>query len=264
MIDRRQFASLLCATSFPFLFSCRRNNMKDPATFVKKLAKFERPFIRLELSEGDPGPLPVMKLGGVPWWPKGIERPRCVDGHDMGFVAQIRLDEVPGFDQPPMLLSFHYCEICTYEGKMPFGWEDAGHQLRYRLSLFRDLERTSVDGLGIVGESRIAAQKAEYAPGRETLGIEDIWERFPETRGPGGIPASAEFVHEERTKIGGWPSWVQQPVRPQDEMGNQMDFVGQLDLYACPDSAWCTGYAYLFASPPAEDEQEAELIIQTT
>ncbi len=85
---------------------------------VDRIVEFNRPFVRMEFTPSDPGPVPVTKLSGVPWWPMGVERPVCVDGHKMAFVGQFRLDEVPGFDQPPTLLSLHYCDACTYEGKM--------------------------------------------------------------------------------------------------------------------------------------------------
>lgn len=230
-----------------------------------KVAKLSRPFKRMEFKPGDVGQVPVTKLGGVPWWPANIERPKCVDGHNMSFVAQIRLDDVPGLERPPTLVSFHYCDRCTDDGKMPWGWEDKGRQLRYRLSIFPDIEQ-GVDGLGLVADSRIVPQMPTFHGGTESLGIEDIWKRFPETSVPYGISNYGldDVFHEQRSKLGGWPSWVQHPLRPKDEQGEKMRFFAQLDLYDCPESSWANGYAYLFISEAADEVQEAELVIQTT
>jgi uncharacterized protein YwqG len=227
---------------------------------VERITKFNRPYLRMVFGPGDPGQVPVTKLSGVPWWPAAIDRPTCVDGHRMAFVGQFRLDEAPGFSQPPTLLSFHYCEKCTDNGLMPFGWEDRGRQLRYRVSLFSDLD-SPADGLGVVADSRVVAQTPRFEAGLETLNIEGIWENFPETRVPHGVPESPNIFHETRSKLGGWPSWEQHPVRPEDQMGEEMQFVGQLDRFDCEDAAWNCGYAYLFASV---DEQEAELVVQTS
>ncbi len=210
--------------------------------FAKRLAKFNRPYLRMDLSPGDPGQVPVTKLSGAPWWPAKTARPVCVDGHTMAFIGQFRLDEVPGIEQPPTLLSFHYCEECMYEGKMSFGWQERGRQLRYNVSLFSDLDMP-VDGLGTVAKSTVKARRVKYHKGIETLNIEDKWEQFPETAGPNGIPDFDRIAHEDGSKLGGWPSWAQHPIRPEDKMGNEMKFVGQLDWNTCPDSAWNTGWA---------------------
>lgn len=230
-----------------------------------KLAKLARPFRRMEFKSGDVGQLPVTKLGGVPWWPENIARPTCVEGHNMAFVAQFRLDDLPGLERPISLVSFHYCDRCTNDGKMPWGWEDEGRQLRYRLSIFQDVA-VRVDGLGQVADSRIAPQMPTFHDGTESLGIEDIWKRFPETAVTNGISHFGldDVFHEERSKLGGWPSWVQHPLRPKDEQGEKMRFLAQLDLHDCPESSWATGYAYLFISDAVDEDQEAEVVIQTT
>ncbi|MCH8923289.1 MAG: DUF1963 domain-containing protein [Planctomycetes bacterium] len=237
--------------------------MTDDA-IIQQLSKLRRPFSRLILSGGDPGQVPVTKLSGAPWWPRGVPRPTCVDGHLMAFIAQIRLDEVPGFDPRPTLISFHYCDQCTYDGKMPWGWEEDGRQRRYNVAVFSAADIKSVDGLGMVTESSVRPQSATSEPGMEVAGLEDIWKMFPETAVPGGAPDPDSLMHEESSKLGGWPSWVQHPTIPEDEVGNEMEFVGQLDMHSCPDSAWACGYAYLFVSQLDEDDPQAELVIQTT
>ncbi len=263
MLNRRHFLAGSAIGGLTMALSCNRNVAVNERDFAKQLAEFNRPYARMVFSPGDPGQVPVTKLSGVPWWPANTPRPTCVDGHKMAFVGQFRIDEIPGVDQPPKLLAFHYCDECTYQGKMSWGWNDKGRQLRYHLTLFSDLD-SSVDGLGAVASSSISPQTSELEPGNETLNIEDIWEQFPETAVPGGIPDSDNIVHEERSKFGGWPSWVQHPERPEDEMGNEMHFVCQLDMHDCPNSAWATGYAYIFVSDSVDDDQKAELVIQTT
>jgi uncharacterized protein YwqG len=229
----------------------------------KQLKAFERPYQRMELVSGDPGPLPLTKVGGAPWWPRGIARPTCVDGHQMGFVVQIRLDEVPGFAQPPSLLSFHYCDECTYDGKMPFGWKDIGHQRRYNVHVFANLT-LEVDGLGIVAESSTAARIPTFYDGIESLSLEEIWAKFPTISGPGQL-SGFEIVHQYGSKLGGWPGWMQHPEVPEDECGNEMKFVGQLAYEDSPRNSWCTGSVYLFVSDYDEHEdQQADMMIQTT
>jgi uncharacterized protein YwqG len=217
------------------------------------LVKFNRPYARMDFSPNDPGQVAITKLYGAPWWPKNTARPTCIDGHKMSFIGQFRLDEVPGREQPPSLLSFHFCEQCMYDGKLPFGWKDKGHQLRYNVSIFSDLD-ASVDALGIVADSSDAPLTPVLEKGVETLNIEDIWEKFPETREPGGIPDLDTIPHENQSKLGGWPSWLQNPNRPTDKNGNEMQFVGQIILH--------DGYCYLFASKFAKGAQEAEMILQ--
>lgn len=238
--------------------------MAKHEVIVGKLLGLRRPYRRLVLSPGDPGPRSVTKLSGIPWWPRGIERPRCFAGHDMAFVAQFRMDEVPVFDQPPSLLSFHYCDECAMRGAgMSFGWTDRGRQRGYDVRVFFDLE-SPVDGRGVVAESRVEPGTVEYEDGIETPGYHDVCEFFPKAGRPGRFPEDKRLVHEERAKVGGWPSWVQNPSRPEDDSGEPMSFVAQLDLHTCPDSAWNTGAAFLFASHIDDGEQQAELIIQTS
>jgi uncharacterized protein YwqG len=265
MLTRRCLVLGSAAASLSWPVSCNQQAAQmTGADFHKRLATYDRPFARMDMTPGDPGQEPITKLSGAPWWPSGKRRPVCVDGHGMAFIAQIRLDQVPGFRQPPTLLSFHYCDECAYRGKMAWGWADERSQSRYNLSLFSDVDGTAVDRLGVVTKASVAPQTPTFHNGVETLSIEDIWERFPETARPNGIPDFEAIIHENRSKLGGWPSWVQHPSRPKDQMGREMGFVGQLDLHACPESAWANGYAYLFASIYSKAGQIAELVIQTT
>ncbi len=234
------------------------------ADFVKELTEYERPYRRMVFSFGDPGAVPVTKLGGAPWWPAGTERPICEHGHQMLFIAQIRLDEVPGIEleRPPTLLSFHYCEQCMADGNMAFGWHDKGRQLRYRVSLFTELEKTPIDELGIVVNdcSREEPKLPTFHDGVEVMCLSEIWEEFPGR----DVPDLQNIFNEERSKLGGWPYWWHEPEYPEDELGNPMQFVAQLHLEDCPDRAWACGSAYLYVSEFTEDEPEAEFIMQST
>ena len=253
MLTRRDFliGSAMGVTTLGT--SCGQND-----DLSERLKKFNRPYARMNFSPSDPGPVPITKLSGAPWWPENVARPTCVDGHKMSFIGQFRLDEVPNQQQPPSLFSFHYCEQCMFDGTMPLGWEDEGHQLRYNLSIFPNLD-APIDALGIVAESSISPLTPVLEQGVETLNIEDIWEKFPETAVPGGIPGLESIPHENRNKLGGWPSWVQHPIRPVDKSRGVMWFVGQLDCVVCPDC-----YTFLFASDVATGRQEAEMVLQTT
>ncbi|WP_197528875.1 DUF1963 domain-containing protein [Aeoliella mucimassa] len=231
----------------------------------KLLQEYERPYQRLQFVSGDLGAIATTKVGGTPWWPSNVDRPKCVDGHLMSFVMQIRVDEVPGFDQPPTLLSFHYCDSCTLEGKMPFGWTDQGHQLRYSVQLFSDLECVP-DGLQVVAESRAPVAKVQRLDGSETLNLFDIWETFPATQSQDfEMDDSILGLNEECSKLGGWPSWYQNPEYPEDDDGSVMSFVGQLCGSESAKNAWGCGAVYLFVSEYDEDEpQQADMVIQTT
>ncbi|MBB6048955.1 DUF1963 domain-containing protein [Armatimonas rosea] len=102
------------------------------------------------LTPGDPGPLPVTKFAGVPWWPKGTPRPVCPEGHTMGFVAQVRLADVPGWESDPGLLSFHYCYECMWYGDMAFGWGDTESK-SYAVTILYPTEQDGIDDLGSIG-----------------------------------------------------------------------------------------------------------------
>ena len=249
----------------------------DRNTLCEQLGKCRRRYLGLDLSPGDSGQVPITKLSGVPWWPHGIERPRCVDGHLMSFIVQIRLDEVPGFDQSPTLLSFHYCDQCAHDGRMAWGWADAHRrkqpeglrssqrqQLQYALRIFSDLDKTRVDGAGVTIESSVPSQRAAYIQGFDYPNIEDIWQMFPETARPNATPDTGEEMpNNDVTKIGGWPSWLQHPDRPRDHAAKEMDFVGQLHMRDSQDTSWASGCLYLFASQDEKGQQDAEFLIQT-
>jgi uncharacterized protein YwqG len=70
--------------------------------------------------------------------------------------------------------------------------------------------------------------------------------------------------HVSKSKIGGWPSWVQGPVWPLNN-GERYKFLGQLDWMLFDGTPWCSGgYAYLFVAKDDNDKLKAEMLIQVT
>ena len=230
---------------------------------VRALKDYEKPYQRMEFATGDAGPVPITKVGGAPWWPENEERPICVDGHPMAFVLQVRVDEIPGWNQPPTLLSFHYCDECKLNGNMSFGWDEKGHQLRYNVRLF-STPSGKIDDQGIRIQSSAEPRTVTLLDEFESLSLQHIWEAFPETSEPGRLSGFNEN-HCYESKLGGWPSWAQSPSYPEDEAGNDMELICQLSGREHQDTAWSCGFVYLFASKYEEGEdQEAEMVLQST
>ena len=109
--------------------------------FRQQLLENQRPTREMIITSGDPGCEPITKISGVPWWPTGLSRPTCGNGHPMSFMAQFRLSDIPLFEsQRDSLVSFHYCEQCSYEGNMSFGWNaDYGNITGYDVSVLTDI-----------------------------------------------------------------------------------------------------------------------------
>lgn len=252
------------------------------------LLKTLKPTRRLVLQPGDPGQSPVTKVGGVPWWPASLARPHCPHGHAMSFIAQFRLDEVPelGPDDPG-LLSFHYCQECSYEGRMPQGWTspdsdwaDPQDAQRYDLSIFTEFTDKPADGLGIQAEDVLSPYTVSFSERMETPSwddarimpelshlidmadeddidflLQDSYD-FDEDQFP-------ELVHLPVSKLGGWPSWIQSPEWPRDYPDEQLMFVAQLSPLSDSET-WCNGLAYLFIHPASQEDRKAKLLLQCT
>ena len=108
--------------------------------FLDQLLKRQRPVRELILTPGDPGCEPVTKISGVPWWPADLLRPTCGYGHNMSFMMQCRLSDVPGFHHlHDSLVSFHYCDECMLEGNMSFGWNCFTNKTGYDVSVITDV-----------------------------------------------------------------------------------------------------------------------------
>lgn len=242
-----------------------------PEIAVRQLVTALRPYRKavreLVLSGGDPGVLPVTKIGGIPWWPVGRERPRCpAAGHLMSFVAQFRMSDVPGAANDSALLSFHYCQECTWEGLLSTGWSDEENR-GYDVSLLDLTVEAAPDGLGMVVESVFPAARVEF------------WERVEVPQEADWTEAITELASEvpydyleqngllcfSGCKVGGWPCWDQESEWPETRRGQRMVFVAQLDYELGTQSAWGGGgHAYLFVTPPETRERKAELHLQFT
>jgi Domain of unknown function (DUF1963) len=250
------------------------------------------------LTPGDPGPLPVTKFAGVPWWPKGTPRPVCPEGHDMGFVAQVRLADVPGWESDPGLLSFHYCYECMWY----WGYTESKG---YAVTILSPTEQGETDGLGSIG----ATDHKPYAVAFYDYSLPVALPEHPDATwyadaDPDDAEATRERVEEEiqnfalreryglvhsgelpspsllpdigtegvyradyaefapgsgnRSRLGGPPSWMQSPEFPTNATGEPLLFVAQLDWVMASHSF------YLFASPSDYPIRTGEMVFQST
>ena len=256
------------------------------------------------LEPGDPGPIPVTKVGGAPWWPAGVDRPRCDRNHTMSFMAQILLGDVPGLEaEGAALLSFHYCTECAYEGRMAWGWTERGRR-GYDVSVFDPYGALSADGRGVVAEDPLGPHLVRFADRIEEIALgPDDFDYLPELRqwvtdgirhgiiskvGAAEPDVAGSALHGDtppedarlaaryaqlaefrapgnRSKLGGWPAWVQNPELPRCDSGETMIFVAQIDWVVGAAAPWGGGgYAYLFAAPRSCGPRAGELVISTT
>lgn len=241
-----------------------------------KLLKYQKPTSELLTTPGDPGQLPVTKISGIPWWPSDVSRPYCPKyNHPMTFLMQINLADVPGCNSAAELLSLHYCNICREQGGMSYGWSDSVNR-GYDVRVFSSPANFEPDSKGMIADPIIDPcsvgfiQKKEIPNGEVFLDellplMDDSFvlprQEFDENVYPG-------FIHVFRSKLGGWPTWVQYPEWPAYKDGKKtrkMDFVGQLDASISPQIPWILGgYLYIFASSDADPSGKAEIVLQTT
>lgn len=230
--------------------------------FCRKLEAYSKPTKEMVLTKGDPGSIPKTKISGTPWWPKEKARPQCKHGHPMSFIMQIALSDIPGMtDKTESLYSFHYCDECTLDGNMSFGFFDKGTG-GYDISVFKNTNTTDTDDLGMVADSIVEPYDVEFCEKQEVPSYPEICdiletqpEDFPQGEDDFDENIYPGLIHVAKAKLGGWPAWVQNVEWPDD-----MQFISQLDWMLCPDAPWCTGYAYLFMNA----DEVGELVIQTT
>ena len=227
---------------------------------------------KMVLKPGDPGPLPVTKVGGAPWWPESQARPKCWQGHRLAFMAQVALGDVVQLAPDPGLLSFHYCDECSRLGYISFGRENEdrrGHDVR----VFRDPKSVKGDRAGVVAPSSLPPRSVTLKSVREIPGFEDIGPALRSQIPRGASTARDDFddnaypgmLHVRRCKLGGWPSWQQSSAWPKCRESGRMMFVGQIDWDLGRDTAWANGgYAYLFVCSKTCTARHAKLVIQTT
>jgi uncharacterized protein YwqG len=241
--------------------------------FRNKMLGLAKPTREFKVSEGGEGPLPVTKIGGEPWWPQGVPRPECKDGHAMNFVAQILLSDVPLPDMPAnALLSFHYCNECTENGRMSFGCFDEENR-GYDLTILYDVHKAKADMKGLLAPSLtksydISFRDLEEVPGGLCNDADIEWANLPKDFPQGKDDFDEDIYpglkHVSNSKIGGWPNWVQHPEWPLNN-GEPYAFIGQLDWQLFEELPWCAGgYAYLFVAEDDDGRLKAELVIQVT
>gem|GEM_PF-4556194 len=261
-----------------------KGKIHKPGKKTKNLfSDYLKPTRRMILEPGDPGQIPVTKVGGVPWWPYDLPRPKCQHGHYMSFIAQTRLSDVPGLGpQDPGLLSFHYCQECIPQGweRPDYEWKTPGDEHRYDVRIFNEWQDMKPDGQGIIAEDVVDPHIVTFSDRLETPNWDDIREipelyslardlpdyelefmlqsayDFDESQFP-------EMVHIPVSKLGGWPSWVQHAEWPRDYPEEELIFVMQLSPLSCNET-WCNGLAYLFIHPVSYRERKAKFMMQYT
>ncbi len=252
---------------------CPQKNPMSAEQFQEVMLKLVKPTREFQVSEGADEALAVTKIAGAPWWPRGVAKPRCRHGHEMSFVAQILLSDVPLDGMPEnSLLSFHYCDQCTQEGRMAFGCFDTENR-GYDLRVLHDVDKAQADmkGLSVPSMTKsysISFRDVEEVPGglAEDAGIkhDNMPINFPQGHGDFDEDIYPGLKHIFNSKIGGWPSWAQYPEWPLHN-GKRYRFLGQLDWKLFEGAPWCTGgYAYLFVVEEENGKLKAEMSIQVT
>jgi hypothetical protein len=245
----------------------------DPDKFRQTMLRYARKTREFQVQEGAGEPLPITKIAGQSWWPEGIQRPKCKYGHAMNFVAQIFLPDVPLPNMPEnSLLSFHYCDQCTSDGRTSYGWIDKENR-GYDLSIFYDIDKRKPDMKGLLAPSmtksyNISFRDVEEVPGGlcEDANIEpvDTPRDFPQGRDDFDEDIYPGLKHVAKSKIGGWPTWLQFPEWPVNQQGDRYKFLGQLDWRLFDGTPWSGGNAYLFITVDNNKKCKAELVIQIT
>ncbi len=241
-------------------------------SFVSRAKEYQRPVRQIIATPtADTDHPPITKLGGAPFWPNHIPRPKCALDHPMGFYLQVALSDLPNNAYPAdALLSFHYCDQCSYAGLMSFGCHDQNRGYDVRILRTSGVQ---ADDLGQVGETCIASHKVSFRNTAEIPDINDLPIEIAQLS-PDDYPQGQDdfdeipypgLIHVMRTKVGGWPSWVQDPEWPPNESNHAYQFIAQIDWELGTNTAWGGGgYAYLFAPAPDRDNQRGELVVQTT
>ncbi len=188
-------------------------------------------------------------------------------------MIQIAAKDVPGLSSQPQesLIVFHYCNQCS-----PFGWPyDDTYSLpgSYDVRLFQNVNNYPVDSFGILTESPLAASEVKLSEVTEIPGSQDLPIEIGELAGDDYPCFSDDFSddvfpglkHVQRSKIGGWPSWVQNNDWPLDRNGEKMCFLCQIDYEHGKNTLWGGGgYAYLFIENMELENPAGEMVIQDT
>lgn len=245
--------------------------------FIARLRTLEREVNAFAVVTPGTDEIRATRIGGQPWWPLSEDRPRCrACNRHLAFMAQIALRDVPKLAPSPGLLSFHYCQHCTYNGNMSFGGENLSQHgsyggLGYDVRVFPEVG-VAADDRGIIEPSPLPPLTVKLARALEVPEGFDYPEEvaalapfdFPHLQHDFDENIGYGLKHFRRCKAGGWPTWLQSSDWPIGVNGERAVFIGQIDWEVGDQASWCNGgYAYLFAdlSSPAP---VGELLIQTT
>lgn len=216
----------------------------------------------------------------------------------MAFIAQILLSDLP--DDAALesrLMSFHYCQECMDEGDASYGWTPPsepqpiplptiGQSIvnalgiaplpmmapwqdshSYDVAIFSHTQNTEPDGLGILAESPLRAGAMNFSDPipdypASTDYPDDLANQLPEEF----FLEESELDVIEGSKLGGWPTWMQDAQYPPGRDGKAMQFVAQIDhTLGGLNCAWGGGgCAYLFADLSDPKLPFGQLVIQTT
>ncbi len=246
----------------------------DPDKFRQAMLRHVKKTREFQVQEGADEPLPVTKISGKPWWPEGIQRPICRFGHNMNFIAQILLSDTTLPNMPKnSLLSFHYCDKCSSDVKASYGFFDNENR-GYDLSIFDNVDKQTTDMKGIVAPPLTKSYSISFLDIEEVPGALCVYANIETVDQPKDYPQGKDefdediypgLKHVSKSKIGGWPSWVQFPEWPVNENGKKYEFIGQLDWKLFNRTPWCMGgYAYLFITQVENQKYKAEMVIQVT
>ncbi len=252
--------------------------MTNPIWFTE-WKKTEKVTHKLVLVTGESKVTPTTQIDGIPWWPQGIDRPTCLHEHKMTFVAQINFADLPDKSLNwAGLLSFHYCDECSLAGNMAFGWNDDENP-SYNVRVFPNLSLKS-DELENVANTTVTGRQTSLVPIAEvqemgdlpyeiSILVPDAFFEFvpPDEDHASIIPGDTiwpSLKHVHSAKIGGHPTWVQNPEWAPFSDGGKMEFVAQLDSVIGEELTWPGGMVYLFAQLRQDNSFECEMLLQTT
>ena len=209
------------------------------------------------------------KIGGTPWWPEDVERPKDAKGRSMKFVAQINLDDIDFIDLSDAILSFHYSVEDMHEGNMSFGGEEGSDDAKgYDVRVLTNISNRVADGNSEVDETFYLSSKVVKlvpTPGEEVLlaleeqvdneiDEDESYELWDEA-----IAHYFEEFEEGESHIGGYPQWVQDPEYPANDNGDDYQFVAYID-----GSLLDAVESYLFIDTSDDKNPKAAFVCQTT
>jgi hypothetical protein len=192
-----------------------------------------------------PLPLAASKFGGMPY-PAGLEAwPRCEACRmPMNFILQITRGDFSEFFFPDGKDLFQLFECPNWDcpaaherdADQKLAWFYRAADAQINVAIARpDLPRKNMDAARpecLLRPVRFMDHpKAYYGYWHDYYRSEDLaaWKIIRELYGPRAVDAIAEALPgaRERTKVGGFPSWIQEPAYPQCRCGRVMELILQ-------------------------------------